>query len=627
MLTSKNPQVPMKNSPTLTPTLTRTILVLFAVAFLLPMLGSAQWKQSYHDGTADWDHNHYSVESWHDGSVVAGTLFDQDAPFEPGNSPQSMIHAMELDLQGNIVWENTFDFGQEDRCFDVCVINEELIAITGSVDKNIFVAIIDNSGNLVQTRHYASPDGLHSVGLSIIYSQTKEMLFVGGFGAEDIYSFVNTPKQVNSIKTSKGILFGLDISLNLIWNNQIDYKSQVAMVGNITEIEGFGIYATGKVANYDPVEIENYDGVLSLGYDYDGNQIWDKSFSRLIPGTNGYGDPVIKGGGIMTGVDAVYDAETEELFVLINYDPEHSFGIQKISSPTSSTPTVQYTNTNDLLSELDMGNYAGFDIEFDPADNQLLVGGLTWYQRPLAGNTAPTPNSPSFIAKVDRANADVLDMKLQEAYNENYRIHDHEIFQAFWSTHPYINHPDIFTIVDQDVFQVLGYQSNQNAYGLSVATTDASRSVPNSIECERVAGGNNIVIDFVQFVSVESNSHELHSDEFETGPENRQHYYYADCSGESNRIATNGQVIQETEIATAVSIFPNPASEALTVQFSEEISAGSVRLFTLTGQEVMHIDFIQSSSLQLDVSKLSAGSYLIQTDGDTKVFRQLIVVD
>ncbi|KAB1064904.1 T9SS type A sorting domain-containing protein [Salibacter halophilus] len=455
--------------------LASTLLVL--VFACVPVLTNGQWKDTYHDQIGSFDHNHYSNELWKPGSttVLAGTMFNTDQD----SDETDLIHVLEMDHGSGIVWENTYNFGENQRCFDVCTVSEELVAITGTANNKLFVSLIQSGGTVLNTAFYDVEEGLGSVGLSIVYAEDREALFVGGYAAENILD--------DSMNESIGVLMSLDLSLNVNWSEELNFGNEVVMVNDLTKIRDFGVYVTGKVT-----QPNNTEGVLSTLYDYSGNRIWNKSFMTKKYIYDIYDNIVDSVLLRAAGANAVYDEQTDELFVLFNYEDIHTFGVNRLVGVSSPTPVTAYTNANLLLNGLDLGNYAGFDIEIDPNDDNLLVAGMGFHQRP-GGTGAPTANSPTFLAKVDRGNSSVHWLKFIETDNIDYRTHDHDIFQAFYTTHPYINHPDLLTIINGGQnFQIIGYESNlsNQAYGLTVMSTDQNGDVPGFMNCAQVTGND-----------------------------------------------------------------------------------------------------------------------------------------
>lgn len=67
-----------------------------------------------------------------------------------------------------------------------------------------------------------------------------------------------------------------------------------------------------------------------------------------------------------------------------------------------------------------------------------------------------------------------------------------------------------------------------------------------------------------------------------------------------------------------IKVFPNPTSSVLNVALFSQLEANSVSVYNLTGQEVIQMNNIQSSRLELDVTHLQNGMYFMQihtTDG------------
>lgn len=77
-----------------------------------------------------------------------------------------------------------------------------------------------------------------------------------------------------------------------------------------------------------------------------------------------------------------------------------------------------------------------------------------------------------------------------------------------------------------------------------------------------------------------------------------------------------------------ISIWPNPASDQLNVQFDESPTAGSIRLFSSTGAIVLSKDISEIDlSIMLDISKLNAGSFtlFIETAQETRT-EQIVII-
>lgn len=109
-------------------------------------------------------------------------------------------------------------------------------------------------------------------------------------------------------------------------------------------------------------------------------------------------------------------------------------------------------------------------------------------------------------------------------------------------------------------------------------------------------------------------------------------YFQIDSNGHIKRGAieftlqvidrTNGQtsIRQVTNEKRLLSIYPQPALNVLFLKFGENYT-GEIRIYSIHGTLIQHIDAVQSEILEIDVSNLNSGLYLIQTeDGQINKF-------
>jgi hypothetical protein len=68
--------------------------------------------------------------------------------------------------------------------------------------------------------------------------------------------------------------------------------------------------------------------------------------------------------------------------------------------------------------------------------------------------------------------------------------------------------------------------------------------------------------------------------------------------------------IPENELSSGLSLYPNPASQAVILDFKERIKA-TVSLFDLSGRKVMNSSLDGEQMLRMDCSKLEAGTYFV----------------
>ena len=73
-----------------------------------------------------------------------------------------------------------------------------------------------------------------------------------------------------------------------------------------------------------------------------------------------------------------------------------------------------------------------------------------------------------------------------------------------------------------------------------------------------------------------------------------------------------------------VKIYPNPTNNILHIQSSETID--NMRIIDLDGREIMHQKFVNSNSIQLNVSAWKSGIYFIEYYSQQKIKRNRFVV-
>ena len=75
----------------------------------------------------------------------------------------------------------------------------------------------------------------------------------------------------------------------------------------------------------------------------------------------------------------------------------------------------------------------------------------------------------------------------------------------------------------------------------------------------------------------------------------------------------------------SVSCYPNPTAGELTVVFDEGFESGKISVSNVNGEKVTDLPFTNSKALNLDVSGLTPGIYIIQVVGDNKVSRMKFI--
>jgi hypothetical protein len=98
------------------------------------------------------------------------------------------------------------------------------------------------------------------------------------------------------------------------------------------------------------------------------------------------------------------------------------------------------------------------------------------------------------------------------------------------------------------------------------------------------------------------------------------------CIGVSPCIHVSNISVPQIIREMGMQLIPNPAGETVTLMLEQQIKEGLISINNLSGQQVMHTRFRDSSSITIDINALPAGAYLvfIEADGYTTT-RKLVV--
>ncbi|MDP2385914.1 MAG: T9SS type A sorting domain-containing protein [Bacteroidota bacterium] len=109
-------------------------------------------------------------------------------------------------------------------------------------------------------------------------------------------------------------------------------------------------------------------------------------------------------------------------------------------------------------------------------------------------------------------------------------------------------------------------------------------------------------------------------------------YWFTDVNGCSN-VATDSLFfsycigIKEQHVSgIAVSVYPNPAKDKVTVEFATELKSGKISILNTLGQTVLTAEIRNANMLELDLNNINKGVYFIQIENDgSKTVERLIV--
>ncbi len=245
--------------------------------------------------------------------------------------------ALNLDLEGNVVWNKTFleGFGTELRCAvnltdGFLLVGNEFLA---SGDVNGYVAKADSQGNLLWK--------------TILTGGSTNKLFSGIATSDGFVVFGLIPSNSNG--TSAAWVVKLDLSGNIIWNKTFSVSVDSALRAGVLAQDGDYV-----IAGYAATQGDSNYAFYLLKVDPNGNLVWNKTY-----------------GG--TESEKAYSiAKAPDGYVLVG----------DVESPTSSTDAWVLkvdTNGNALWNRTVGGKDADSPAYITPStDGGYLVAGFTF---------------------------------------------------------------------------------------------------------------------------------------------------------------------------------------------------------------------------------------------------------
>lgn len=559
---------------------------------------AAEWRKTFENGK---DHNHYSIAEVGDDYVVAGTLY------QPGSLVNTTVGAKRFDPLGNLMWQNEYDLNNayDARCFDVELGPDETLALTGYIQQTSgsrklpFIMILDaNSGNLVDFQEYPLSSFDHGTGLDVVYSEASEAYYVAGYQSYDILD-VNASKM--------GFVLSVDRALQVNWINQITSVASSDnhnMANDLTEIPGHGLFVTGSVHKDPSVSSSGVISTLKLFLDYGGNTVWDLTTIS----TNSH----------ECGVDAAYDPDHDQLYVMSNNSVMHTFEIQQIDNPTSGGASIVMSASNNLYGALNGTDVEGFTISMDPnSSDNLLVAGMIAFD-------PPNESTPSFIANVSISDFSVTDLYYVEPQNAGYRSHDHDVFRAYYWQQSYISYPDILA-VSQGNLIVLGYE-HRSGNSLSISRTNSVGSNSSVSDCELSIDAPDLTTLPV-FTGAVVQRDNAQADPVNTDVFSNEYEILDGCLYDIFDKPTSAAQVATSD---AIKVYPNPATDVLTIEMPNTNNAtnADVRLYNAMGQIVVEqsATYGTGATVQLDVAKLPQGVYYLSVNAGAYKAQQTVVI-
>lgn len=106
-------------------------------------------------------------------------------------------------------------------------------------------------------------------------------------------------------------------------------------------------------------------------------------------------------------------------------------------------------------------------------------------------------------------------------------------------------------------------------------------------------------------------------------------YLYAATFGRSMYkidISNNILATTQNEFASEVKVFPNPASDFVTVSIKDKMENPEIKMYDIMGKLVKQEQFESGNNLQFSVSNLSKGIYYLQISSNGKEMSKKLII-
>jgi hypothetical protein len=217
--------------------------------------GSLLWEKTF--GGTGYDEG-ISIQKTADGGyIIVGST-------SSGGIGASNLYLIKIDVDGNLIWEKTFNDGNFDGIRSVKQTSDGGFIIVWSTDSqgsagyDVLLMKTDNAGNLVWKNTFGDND--KNIGASVQETTDGGFIITGSTGdwSSEIYIFL--------VKT--------DNAGNLLWEKTFGMGSKYNVAAEIQITPDGGYIIIGKTNKLNA----GSDDILLIKTDKDGNLLWEKTF-------------------------------------------------------------------------------------------------------------------------------------------------------------------------------------------------------------------------------------------------------------------------------------------------------------------------------------------------------------
>jgi len=380
-----------------------------------------------------------------------------------------------------------------------------------------------------------------------------------------------------------------------------------ANINDIVEVPT-GYFITGSMANTVSSPIGG-QGVLAVLLDHSLNVNADLSFES----TNSE----------HTGVSAVYDASTDEVWLMSNNSVIHNPQITQIRD-VSGGPFINVNYYLQLDPTYGGTNAAGFKLALSPYNGKTLVAaGLFRDHQDDQGNFN---SSVPWIIEFERYKGSYAGGLIWPVPSPNFNAHGGGMFSTFSGEHPYFfNQEMMVTRPDKQGFTLVGPIKESGFFGIDVVTTLNVREAPPCFRDIKFKSNTipytlNPVVDMPQSVLQWAPAYDIPDFHMKNYVHCEEIYNYDGYAKADFSIHASPAIMSLSNEGRS-SVSPNPVEDLAFIEiYGTDLTNHQFSIRNIFGQTMYHSDLLEGDYFtdRLPMDDLLSGAYfLVLTDNLT----------
>ena len=546
-----------------------------------------------------------------------------------GNFGNYDFWVLKLDISGNIVWQKTFGGDNEDRLYDIyqtfdggsVICGSSLSGITGNKTepnnggKDYWVIKLDSIGNILWQNTIGG--NFDDIPKSIQQTSDGEYI-IGGTSSSDIFGD-KTESSIGAFGSNDFWVLKLDISGNIVWQNTIGGSSSDNLLDIQEAFDSGFILAGGSLSDigFDKSEINfGQTDYWIVKVDSDGNLVWDNTIGGTATDFLYAIDFAVDGGLIIGGYshsEISWDKTEGNIGTGTAYA---DYWVIKLIPEDCITPFIFYGD----IDNDGFGNISDTLSACIPPIGYVL-------------NSADCNDSNYNIHPFAVEICNDLDD------NCNFTIDEGLTMNTFYNDEDGDSFGDADLFINSCLELIAGYVfDSTDCDDLNILVNPSAMETCNSFD-----DNCNLTIDedltFITYY-IDADGDNYGNADIDTVwclPVTGYIIDSTDCDDSNaliypdapeildgidnncNKLIDEGLTINET-ILNSIKIYPNPTVDILFVEYSgyDEVTFELINI----GGQILWLDDIVTSFVEIDVSKFASGIYLLKIktpDGDAMV--------